>query len=219
MTDSRTDAQPWDSDVLERYRAGGLAGRLTPGKQVAVVVVDLQNGFTDPACGPGFAMDEVVSGTRALLDAARAAGVPVYFTSIAFSADKPDPVWLRKMPTLDVLRPGSGWELVDDRLAPALDEPVITKQTASAFAGTDLAEQLAKSGIDTLLVVGATTSGCVRATAVDACAADLVTYVVADCVGDREQAPHHAALLDLDAKYADVIGLADALALVEGRDR
>jgi nicotinamidase-related amidase len=211
--------QPWDGDVLARYRASGLAGRLNPGKRLAVVVVDLQNGFTDPACGPGFAMDGVVEGTRRLLDAARAAGVPVYFTSIAFPAERPDPVWLRKMPALDVLRPGSGWELVDERLVPRADERIVTKQTASAFAGTDFAAELAASGVDTLVIAGATTSGCVRATAVDACAADLITYVVEDCVGDREQGPHEAALLDIDAKYADVVSLDEALVLVGGGTR
>lgn len=218
-SEGSNEGHPWEGEVLQRYRAGGLAGRLRPGKRLAVIVVDLQRGFTDPRCGPGFAMDDVVAASRRVLDVARSAGVPVYFTSIAFPQDAPDPVWLQKMPTLGELRPGSGWELVDERLAPGEHEPVVVKQTASAFAGTDLAEQLAARGVDTVIVVGATTSGCVRATAVDACAADLVTYVVEECVGDRERAPHDAALLDLDAKYADVVGLEEALVLMRSAGR
>ncbi|MGK5112335.1 MULTISPECIES: isochorismatase family protein [unclassified Geodermatophilus] len=203
----------WTAGVLDRYRSGGLAGRLTPGSSPAVVVVDLQDGFTDPACGPGFELGPVVAGTRRLLDAARAAGVPVLFTTIAFPAAARS-TWLRKMPVLAELVEGSGRERIDPRLAPRAGEPVLVKQNASAFAGTELAGVLAGYGADSLIVCGATTSGCVRATVVDACAADLPTFVVRECVGDREHGPHDAALLDLDAKYADVISLDRALELL-----
>lgn len=206
----------WTEAVRERYSRGGLAGRLTPRGGLALVVVDLQNGFTDPSAGPGFDLDDVVHGTRLLVDAARDAGVPVVFTTIAFP-DGSDLVWLDKMPVLRELRAGSAWQEIDSRLGASRGEAVLVKQTASAFAGTDLADQLAAAGVGTVLICGATTSGCVRATAVDACAADLVVYVVDDCVGDRELGPHDAALLDLDAKYADVIGLEAALDLMGGQ--
>ena len=203
----------WTAGVLDRYRSGGLAGRLTPGASPAIVVVDLQTGFTNPACGPGFDLDDVVRGTRRLLDAARAAGRPVLFTAIAFPPGTVT-TWLRKMPVLAELVAGSGWERIDPRLAPRPEEHVLIKQNASAFVGTDLSTVLARYGVDSLLVCGATTSGCVRATVVDACAADLPTFVVRECVGDREAGPHDAALLDIDAKYADVVSSAEAIALL-----
>lgn len=209
-------AATWTDDVVARYRAGGLGGTLTPRGRVAVVVVDLQNGFTDPACGPGFELGDQVEATRVLLEKARAAQVPAYFSTIAFTEEQQDCVWLEKMPVMRVLTSGSHWERIDERIAPLPDEPIVVKHTASAFAGTDLADRLRAARVGTVVVTGATTSGCVRATAVDACAHDFVTYVVRDCVGDRERGPHEAALVDLDAKYADVIDLDAALTLLGG---
>ncbi|GAB7002578.1 N-carbamoylsarcosine amidohydrolase [Nocardioides sp. AN3] len=205
---------PWDTEVAARYRAGGLGGTLTPRGRFAIVVVDLQNGFTDPECGPGFELSDEVAATRMLLERARAVGVPAYFSAISFAADELDCVWLEKMPVMRELTAGSRWEQIDARLGGVDPERVVVKQTASAFAGTDLATRLRAEQVGTVIVVGATTSGCVRATAVDACAHDLVTYVVREAVGDRETGPHEAALLDLDAKYADVIDLETALDLL-----
>ncbi|GAA1747193.1 isochorismatase family protein [Luedemannella helvata] len=206
----------WIDDVRARYAAGGLAGRLTPGNRPAVVVVDLQYGFTDPTCGPGFDLTPVVEATRGLLDAARAARVPVFFTTISFPGTGGVRTWLTKMPAMRDLRPGTPWVDIDHRLDRRPSEPVIAKQAASAFAHTRLLMSLRELDVDTLLLCGATTSGCVRASAVDACANDLPTFVVRECVGDREAGPHDAALLDLDAKYADVISLAEALAVIKG---
>ncbi|MGW6172146.1 isochorismatase family protein [Arthrobacter sp. NPDC055138] len=205
----------WISEVRDRYRESGLAGRLRPGKSPAVVVVDLQTGFTNPQCGPGFDLDDVVAGTVQLVKNARQANRPVYFTAISFTdAQAKSSVWLSKMPVLSVLRADSGWDEIDPRLAPEPGESVVMKQAASAFAGTNLAEQLRSDEVDTLLICGATTSGCVRASVVDACALELPTFVVRDCVGDREQRPHDGALLDMDAKYADVVSLDDALEII-----
>lgn len=206
----------WTAGVVARYRAGGLGGTLTPRGRTAVIVVDLQYGFTDPASGPGFDLTDVVEATRVVLDEARAAGVDAYFSTISFDEDQQRCVWLEKMPVMRVLTPGSRWEAIDARLGLTQDESVVVKQAASAFAGTTLADTLRAAGVGTVIVTGATTSGCVRATAVDACALDFVTYVVADCVGDREQGPHEAALVDLDAKYADVVRLEGALELLRG---
>lgn len=212
-----TSPAAWTNEVVARYRAGGLGRTLTPRGRVAVVVVDLQNGFTDPACGPGFDLSDEVDNTRVLLDKTRAAQLPAYFSTISFTEEQQDCVWLEKMPVMRVLTAGSRWEAIDERLAPRPDDTIVVKQTASAFAGTGLAENLRAAGIGTVVIAGATTSGCVRATAVDACALDFTTYVVRDCVGDRERGPHEAALVDLDAKYADVIDLDTALALVGGQ--
>lgn len=210
-------APTWTAEVVARYRAGGLGGSLTPRGRMAVVVVDLQYGFTDPACGPGFDLDHQIERTSALLAKARAAQVPVYFSTIAFTEEQQDCVWLEKMPVMRVLTAGSRWERIDERVAPQPGETVVAKQTASAFAGTDLADRLRTDGVGTVLLTGATTSGCVRATAVDSCAHNFVTYVVRDCVGDREAGPHEVALVDLDAKYADVIDLGAAVTLLGGQ--
>ncbi|WP_051111281.1 isochorismatase family protein [Rhodococcus rhodnii] len=207
-----------DSGVRERYAAGGLMGRLTFGSRPAVVVVDLQYGFTRQTYGPGFDLDDVVESTATLLAAARERGVPVWFTTIAFPEDGSGVggTWLTKMPAMTGLLEGHHSTLIDERLDVGEGDPLVVKQTASAFAHTDLARQLAAAGVDTVLVVGATTSGCVRATVVDACAHDLPAFVVRDCVGDREAGPHDGALLDIDAKYGDVVSLERALELLRG---
>jgi maleamate amidohydrolase len=201
----------WIEETRERYGRGGLAGRLEWGERPAVVVVDLINGFTDPSCPPGSDLDEVVARTASLVKAADAAGVPVFFTTIRYApGDLERLVWLRKMPALRVLTEGSRWVEVDERLP--VREPVIAKKAASAFHGTDLAGRLAAVGADTLVVCGATTSGCVRATAIDGCALDFGVFVPRECVGDREPGPHEANLLDIDAKYGDVVSVEEVLA-------
>jgi maleamate amidohydrolase len=206
----------WVEEVRERYTVGGLHGRLVAGVRPAVVVVDLQNGFTDPANGPGFDLTRVVTASRQLLDTARDLRLPVFFTTIAFDADSDGiaRTWLSKMPAMRGLRRGTRSALIDERLGRRPDEPIVEKQTASAFAHTSLLADLRHIEVDTVLLCGATTSGCVRATAVDACANDVPTFVVSECVGDREPGPHEAALLDLDAKYADVISLSQAQAMM-----
>ncbi|WP_308014684.1 isochorismatase family protein [Nocardia coffeae] len=215
---SREDAATADERVRARYRDGGLLGTLTPGTRPALVVVDLQYGFTDARYAPGFEMDAVVAAARELVDTARDNSVPVYFTTIAFPVDDDGAAgtWLRKMPAMRELRAGDRSVDIDQRLGRRDDDVLVIKQAASAFAGTDLAQQLNAAGIDTVLVAGATTSGCVRATVVDACAADLPAFVVRECVGDREDGPHRAALLDIDAKYGDMIPLATAHTILEG---
>lgn len=208
-------AVEWIDDVRASYTARGLGGRLGRAAQPAVVVVDLIRGFTDPHCPPGSDLDDVVAATARVLEAARSKGAPVFFTSIAFDAFDIDAlVWLRKMPGLRILRVGTPWVDVDERLARRPDEPVVVKKAASAFGGTELAEALHMIGADSVVICGATTSGCVRATAIDACALNLSTYVPRECVGDRAAGPHEANLLDIDTKYADVISVDDALAMI-----
>lgn len=208
----------WLGDVREHYARRGLGGRLQPGARPAVVVIDLIRGFTDPACPPGSDLDAVVAATRQVLDAARAASAPVLFTSIAFTPDELDStLWLTKMPAMRALLADSPWVAVDERLAPRPDEPVVTKRAASGFHGTDLAARLSAARADSLVLCGATTSGCVRATAIDACALGIPTFVPRECVGDRASGPHEANLFDIDAKYADVIDLDQALAQLGAR--
>lgn len=201
---------------LTPYEGGGLGGTVGLGARPAVLVVDLVAGFTDPAFPPGTDLGAVVSGTRALLDRVRELGLPVVFTTIAFAPDGVEGrVWRRKMPALDCLVEGSATTEVDERLGRRPGEPVIVKRTASAFGGTGLAAVLVECGADSLIVTGATTSGCVRATVVDACMAGYRTVVPAECVGDRHAGAHAANLFDIQAKYADVHPVAEVRHLLD----
>jgi len=184
------------------------------GERPAVVVVDLLRGFTDPACPLGAEMDTVVAATRTLLDAARAAAVPVIFTTVVYDEanERAAAVFLRKVPALRVLRPGSEWIEVDPRLGRRDGEPVLAKAFASAFFGTPLAAMLA--GHDSLVVCGASTSGCVRATVVDALQHNLAPIVPRECVGDRWASAHDASLFDIEAKYGDVMALDDVVGIL-----
>ncbi len=184
------------------------------GRRPALIVVDLSRGFTDPASPLGTEMDDVVAATRTMLDAAREAGLPIVFTTVVYddANERAAAVFLRKVPALRVLQPGSEWIEVDPRLGRRAGEPVLSKAFASAFFGTPLAAILA--GHDCLLVCGATTSGCVRATVVDALQHGLMPVVPRECVGDRWPAAHEASLFDIEHKYGDVVALADAVAQV-----
>jgi nicotinamidase-related amidase len=194
--------------------AGDFGGGAGFGSRPAVVVIDLIEGFTDPASPLGSELDDVVGATRTLLDAARSADVPVLFTTVVYDEanERAATVFRRKVPALDVLRPGTRWIEVDGRLGRRDDEPVITKAFASAFFGTALTSMLV--GRDTLVVCGASTSGCIRATVVDAVQHGLVPIVPRECVGDRWPAAHEANLFDIEAKYGDVVSLSAAVSAV-----
>jgi nicotinamidase-related amidase len=183
------------------------------GRRPALVVVDVNRGFTDPASPLVCDLDDCVAGIRRLLDGFRSAGLPVVFTTVAFdaAAKAAARVFIEKIPALLALEAGSPWVEVDPRIAPLPDEPVIVKTFASAFFGTALPSVLAAEGCDSVVVTGASTSGCVRATAVDALQHGYRTIVPRDAVGDRNPAAHEANLYDLDTKYADVVSVADVL--------
>jgi N-formylmaleamate deformylase len=196
--------------VYERVRLGGT---LELGSRPAVVVIDLSNGFTDPACSLGADMTAEVEATRELLDAAREQGAPVIFTVIAFDPTGADQgLWAQKIPALRELVEGHRFAAVDERLARRDDEPVVVKKGASGFFGTNLASILVAEHVDTVILCGATTSGCVRATAIDLVQYGWPALVPRECVADRARAPHEANLFDIQAKYADVVALQDALA-------
>ena len=194
--------------------AGGFGGGAGFGSRPAVLVIDLVEGFTDTASPLGADLDDVVASTRTLLDAAREAGVPVLYTTVVYDEanERAATVFRRKVPALDVLRPGSRWIEVDGRLGRREDEPVIRKAFASAFFGTALSSMLV--GCDTVVVCGVSTSGCVRATVVDAVQHGLVPVVPRECVGDRWPAAHEANLFDIEAKYGDVVSLSTAVSAV-----
>lgn len=202
------------SDVMSRYADSGLAGKLEPGRSAALLVIDMQKGFTDPECRAGFDMPEVIEETSRLVSAAHQHGVPVVFTTIAFPSGR-DPLWLTKMPAMYELREGTDWVEIDPATGIAEADRVIVKQAASGFSGTDLVAYLNEAGADTVIVCGATTSGCIRATVVDAISLGLRPFVVDAAVGDRERAPHDAALVDIRAKYGEVIAPEAALSILQ----
>jgi maleamate amidohydrolase len=194
------------------YDRAGFGRAVRRGSRPAVVVVDFTYGFTDPGYPTGADMSAAVGATARLLEVARAAGVPVVFTTIAYDpAQVSSLAWLQKATGMAALERGSRLVDVDERLAPRTDEHLVVKTGASAFFGTALASHLAALRVDTVVVTGATTSGCVRATVVDAVQSGWPTLVPRDCVADRAQGPHDASLFDMGEKYGDVVDLDDVL--------
>lgn len=199
-------SRAWERDVHDTYRASGFTGAFTFGGRPAVVVVDFSLGFTDPSFQLGSDMAEAVQRTRTVLDVARKRDVPVVYTTIAYDEGaRAETAWVRKVPTLRELAAGSSAVEIDSRLGRLPHEALIAKTGASAFFGTPLASMLTARRVDTVLVAGATTSGCVRATVVDSVQHGFDTFVITDCVADRSAGPHEANLFDMTAKYADSI--------------
>jgi maleamate amidohydrolase len=195
----------------------GFHGRAGIGTRPALVVVDVNRGFTDPASPLVCALDSCVEAIAVLLDTFRKAGLQVVFTTVCYNdfGKQAAAVFIEKVPALLVLEPGSEWVEIDPRIAPLEGEPVLTKAFASAFFGTTLASALAAAGCDTVVVAGASTSGCVRATAVDALQHGYRVVVPREAVGDRNPAAHEANLYDIDAKYGDVVSVEDVIAHLE----
>jgi maleamate amidohydrolase len=186
------------------YRHAGFTGGFELGERPGIVVVDFCRGFTDPAYPLGSDATAEVERTRRLLDAARRNGVLVVFTTISYDEGaRAASTWLRKVPSLAGLTPGSPWVEIDPRLGRLEREPVVAKTGASAFFGTPVHAMLTAQRVDTVLVLGATTSGCVRASVVDSVQHGFPTFVVTDCCADRSPGPHEANLFDMTAKYAD----------------
>jgi maleamate amidohydrolase len=204
-------------DTGRIYERARLGQSITPGSRPAVLVVDFSRGFTDPECTMGSDLTGEVEATTRVLAAAREKGLPVIFTTIGFEPNLKDgSLWLQKAPGLADLQIGGKWVEIDPRLERAEDEVVILKKGASAFFGTNLPSVLVSQGVDTIVLCGATTSGCIRATAVDLLQYGYPTLVPRECVGDRAQGPHEANLIDIQAKYADVVPVEDALSYLEG---
>lgn len=205
-----------DDATLADYEARGMRRRTGFGTAPCVLVIDFQYGMTDPACPLGSAnQDAPIEVARRVLTAAREAGVPVIYTRVAFRGDLSDAgLFVEKVPALGALTLGSRWVEIDERVAPAQGDYVLTKRHSSAFIGTELQQVLQNRRIDTVITVGCSTSGCVRQTAVDAQAYGFRSVVVGDAVGDRSPAQHHANLIDMDGKYADVVTAEEAIAAI-----
>lgn len=187
------------------------------GVQPALLVVDASVGFTDPGSPLGTDASAVVTAIGELLAAFRARGLPVFFTTVAYDSPGQAEVFRQKLPVLNVLKTGSSLVQIDPRIAPQDGESVLAKHFVSAFFDTDLRQRLQERGVDTLYVTGFSTSGCVRASAVDGLQCNLRVVIAREAVGDRDTAAHEANLHDLGCKYADVVSLKDALSLLAPR--
>jgi len=198
------------SDDLDIYKKQGFAQTIGIGEAPAVVVVDFVHGFTDPAHFGGGNIDDAIKHTVELLALARKRGWPVAHTRVVYADDGSDcGGFTRKVPALRRLTETSPLSQIVPELTPAPGELILRKHNASAFFGTELAGWLAARRVDTLLVAGCTTSGCVRATVIDSCSSNFRTIVVSDCVGDRALGPHEANLFDMKQKYADLMTVAE----------
>lgn len=200
------------------YQRSGLGHRIGYGKHPALLVIDMQLGFTAPEKSPlAGNLETQVAAINRLIPVARKNGTPIVFTVVAYDPRIPGDggLWPEKAPTLFELKVGSELVELDPRLLNRPEDLLLVKKYASAFLGTPLASTLVSRGVDTVVVTGCTTSGCVRATVVDAISYGFRPIIPEEAVGDRAKDPHDANLFDMDSKYGDVVPLSDALAYLE----
>ncbi|MFA1545299.1 isochorismatase family protein [Actinomadura chokoriensis] len=202
-------------DLVAGYRESGFGETLGCGENPAVLVVDFARAYLEDGSPLRAPVEDALAATVTLIGAARAAGLPVLFTRVSLQPGGADGgLFRRKVPALRVFEEGSPLGDFAEGVAPLPGETVVTKQYASSFHGTSLAATLTASGIDTLFICGLTTSGCIRASATDALQHGFRPLVVDEACGDRDPRLHEANLLDLQAKYADVVSLDRALELI-----
>ncbi len=207
-----------ERDDLEVYSHQGFGNAMGFGERPALLIVDFVNGFTDPDAFGGGNIDEAIAKTEDLLAAARRHHLPVVFTRVVYADDGSDlGVFGLKAPSLATLTEDAPGSQVVARLRPKDGELVLRKTQASAFFGTHLAGWLIHRGVDTVIVTGCTTSGCVRASVVDAMSYNFRTIVATDGVGDRALGPHEANLFDMGQKYADLLTTREILDHLDGR--
>jgi maleamate amidohydrolase len=192
--------------------------RIGFGQKAALLMIDFMRGYTTegaPLFAPGVV--SAVAESVELLESARRQGIAVVHTNIRYHpghfAD--GGIWVKKAPVMKDMVEGNPLAAFCEAVLPRADEVVISKQYASAFFGSSLASMLHAQGIDTVVLAGCSTSGCIRATAVDAVQHGFRTIVVRECVGDRHPAPHEANLFDIDSKYGDVVSKQEAIAQFE----
>lgn len=192
-----------DNDI---YRQQNFGNRIGFGRRSALLIIDFTVGFNDPKLFGGGNIDAAVKRTVGLLEFFRRHHLLVVFTRVVYADDGSDAgVFGKKVPSLLVLTERHPAGQIVPELTPQKGEWIVRKTQASAFFGTGLAPRLAQQGVDTLVVAGCTTSGCVRASVVDAIAHNFRPIVATDCVGDRALGPHDANLFDMAQKYADVM--------------
>jgi len=192
-------------DLAANYK-GAFDGSLGFGDKPALILVDFVEAYFDKDSPLYAGVEDALASALRIRDAARAAGIPVFYTNVVYQEGGADGgVFFRKVPALDVFVAGNPLGNWPAGLEPAADEYVLTKQYPSAFFGTSLAATLTSNGIDTLIITGLTTSGCIRATCIDTVSNGFVPIIVGDACGDRHAAPHEANLFDMNAKYGDVV--------------
>ena len=210
-------ASDWQSAATAEYERKGFSARSGYGTRPALLIVDFIKGFTDPGTGLGGDYGAELAVTAKLLAEFRSRALPVFFTTVAYESHLRDAgQFVAKVPALSILIKGSDWVQVDDRIRPWPSEPVVLKKYASAFFDTRLDMELRGLGVDTLVMAGCTTSGCIRASAIDSMQYGFHTVVVRDAVGDRAQTPHEVNLFDIDAKYGDVVSSGEVLGYLRG---
>jgi maleamate amidohydrolase len=200
------------------YRQQNFGNRIGFGRRSALLIVDFTVGFNDPELFGGGNIDGAVKRSVELLAFFRKAKLPVAFTRVVYAEDGSDAgVFCVKAPNLRMLTETHSAGQIVPELAPRPGELMVRKTQASAFFGTGLAPWLVQQGADTVVVSGCTTSGCVRASVVDALSHNFRPIVARDCVGDRALAPHEANLFDMAQKYADILERDDIIAALESR--
>jgi maleamate amidohydrolase len=204
------------SDLTENY-AKAFGKSVGFGRRPALLLVDFVQGYFDPACDLYAGVEEALASALRVREAAHAAQVPVILTNVVYHPQAIDGGrFFEKSRPLRFFLAGNPMGAWPAGLEPKANELVISKQYPSAFFGTSLASTLTSLGVDSVLLTGLTTSGCIRATCVDAMSHGFRTLVVADACGDRHPAPHEANLFDMEAKYADVVREADVLSYLGG---
>ncbi len=209
---------PQHEDKHTIYQRAQLGHKLGYGKRPAVAVIDFQIGFTAPERSPlAGNLDAEVAATNRIIAAARKKNVPVIFTVVGYDPHRQDDagLWPEKAPSLRLLTLGSELVKLDPRLNRQPEDLVIVKKYASGFFGTYLASTLTMKIVDTLIVTGCTTSGCVRATVMDALAHGFRPIVPLEAVGDRAQEPHEANIFDIGSKYGDVVPTSEVIEYLE----
>lgn len=201
------------SDDLTGNYSGVYENRIGFGKNPALILVDFVQAYFEPDCALYADVDDALAAALEMRAAARKTGVPVIYTNVVYhpSMINGGRFAQKALPLANFVagHPNSRWP---DGLEPASDELVISKQYPSAFFGTSLAATLTAAGHDSLIITGLTTSGCIRATCVDCCSHGFIPIIVEEAVGDRHEAPHTANLFDMNAKYGDVVSMADTIA-------
>jgi len=206
-----------EDDLLENYRRA-YDNKVGFGQRPALIMIDFCQGYFDPECDLYADVDDALASALRLRAAAHAAKIPVILTNASYHPSAIDGGrFFEKAAPLRYFIAGNPMAAFAKGLEPKADELVITKQYPSAFFGTSLASTLTAMGVDSVLLTGLTTSGCVRASCVDAMSHGFRTAVVADACGDRHEAPHEANLFDMNAKYADVVSEEEAMRLLKQR--
>ena len=194
------------SNFFKTIRLSSLESHSTGlGSAPALVVVDMCRGFIDPSSPLGFKCDELIQANIILVNKFREMNLPVIFTTTIYRDISEASVFRSKIPALNILKPDSEETSFLAELSPDSEDILIEKKFASSFFGTNLADDLLRMNVDSVVISGVTTSGCVRATALDSLQNNFLTTVAEDCVGDRDLNAHRANLFDLQSKYADVV--------------